>query len=629
MDPRLLKYYNQELQHIREMGGEFAAEYPKIAGRLGMDGIECADPYVERLLEGFAFMAARVQLKLDAQYPKFTQHLFELIYPHFLAPTPSMAVVQLFPDLNEGGLIDGIEVERHSLMQTAPSRGEQTACTYRTAHSLKLWPIELTEARYFSGASALSNIGIESLQGAKAGIRLRLRATAGAAFDELALDDLQFYLSGSGEVRHQIYEQLFANSLGVVVRPKGGKSPWSERLPASSIQRKGFANDEALLPFTRKSFHGYRLVQEYFSFPDRFMFFNLAGLSPAVRRCSGTELEIVILLDRQVSGLEAGVDADKFLLNCVPVVNLFDKRADRIHLDRSAPSYHVLPDRTRPMDYEVYSVFDVHGHGSDIDAQVEFRPFYSSRDVGAQHEQMAYYTVTREPRMMSSKQRKVGARSSYVGSEVFISIVDGMAPPFSEELKQLSLRLTCTNRDLPLQLSMGGGKTDMTLDSGAPVDQIRCVSGPTRPRPPLSGSKTAWSLVSHLALNYMSLTDSVDVNMGDHSAVALREMLSLYAADHDLAVQRQIEGIKSISSRPITRRLPTTGPISFGRGLEVTLECEDGAYEGAGVYLLGAVMEEFFARYVSMNSFTETVLRTFDRGEVARWPARIGQRPRL
>jgi type VI secretion system protein ImpG len=629
MDPRLLKYYNQELQHVREMGSEFAAEYPKIAGRLGMDGIECADPYVERLLEGFAFMSARVQLKLDAEYPSFTQHLFELIYPHYLAPMPSMAVVELFPDLTEGGLVGGVEVERGSIMRTAPAKGEQTACTYVTAQSHTLWPVELTEARYFSGASTLANIGVTELRGVKAGIRLSLRTTAGVAFDELSLDDLVLYLRGADALPHQIYEQLLANGIGAIVRPKGGKAPWTERLPKSSIHPVGFSNDEAMLPLTRQSFHGYRLLQEYFAFPDRFLFVKFAGLQKAVSRCSGTELELIVLLDRPVSGLESLVDSNCFSLNCVPVVNLFEKRADRIHIDEGSPSYHVLADRTRPMDYEVYAVKDVRGHGSDAEDEVEFRPFYLSRDLGVQHERMAYYTAAREPRLLSSKQRKVGARSSYIGSEIFLSIVDSDSPPFSRELKQLSLNLTCTNRDLPLQLSLGKGKSDMTLESGVPVDMIKCVAGPTRPRPPLGGDGSAWRLVSHLSLNYMSLTDSVDINAGENAAVALRELLSLYAPENDLGTQRQIEGIKSISSKPITRRLPTTGPISFGRGLEITLECEDGAYEGAGVFMLGCVLEEFFARYVSMNSFTETVLRTLDRGEVARWPARIGQRPRL
>lgn len=625
MDPRLLRYYNQELHHVREMGSEFAKEFPKIAGRLGMDGIDCADPYVERLLEGFAFMAARVQLKVDAEFPQLTQHLFELIYPHYLAPTPSMAVVNLEPDLNEGGLATGFDIPRGSALQSTLGKSEQTSCTYTTAHDLKLWPVELTEARYFAGASALANIGLNDLRGAKAGIRLRLHATAGVAFDELPLDELAIYIRGADELPKKIYEQMLANNVGAIIRPTGGKDPWQVRLDRSSVQRLGYENEQALLPYTRRSFQGYRLLAEYFAFPERFLFVNLCDLQRGVSRCSGTEMEIVILLDRVVAGLENTVDEKCFALNCTPVINLFEKRADRIHVDRGQPAYHVLPDRTRPLDFEVYAVTDVRGYGAGADEEIDFRPFYASRDAGMRHEQMAYYTAHRNPRMLSTRQRKVGSRASYVGSEVYLSLVDAQQAPFSSELKQIGIRSLCTNRDLPLQILLGKGATDFTLETGAPVKSIRCVAGPTRPRPSLANGDASWRLISHLSLNYMSLVDTGD----SEGAIALRELLSLYSDEADAATQRQIEGVKSVSSKPVTRRLPTSGPISFGRGLEVSIECEDGAFEGTGVFLLGSVLEEFFARYVSTNSFSETVLRTDDRGEVTRWPARIGRRPRL
>ena len=625
MDPRLLRYYNQELHHVREMGAEFAKEFPKIAGRLGMEGIDVADPYVERLLEGFAFMAARVQLKLSAEFPRFTQHLFELIYPHYLSQTPSMAVVQLVPDLNEGGLATGFKIPRGSAMQSTLGKGDQTTCTYSTAHDLTLWPIELREARYFSGTSALANLGLNDLRGAKAGIRLRFRATAGLAFDELPLDSLALYLRGADELPKKVYEQMLANCAGAILRPKGGKDPWQVRLESSSVRSLGFDKEHALLPYTRRSFQGYRLLQEYFAFPERYLFVELADLQSGISRCSGTELEIVVLLDRSVSGLEATVDKKTFALNCTPIVNLFDKTADRIHVDRGQPTFHVLPDRTRPLDFEVYSVTGVRGYGAGSDDEVEFLPFYASRDAGLRHEQMAYFTSQREPRMLSTRQRKIGSRASYVGSEVYISLVDTRQAPFSGELKQLAIKVKCTNRDLPLQVLLGKGKTDFTLETGAPVKSIRCVAGPTRPRPSLANGDASWRLISHLSLNYMSLVDG----NSDEGAVALREILSLYSDESDAATQRQIEGVKSVSSRPITRRLPTSGPISFGRGLEVTVDCEDGAFEGTGVFLLGCVLEAFLGRYVSTNSFTELVLRTDDRGEVARWPARIGRRPRL
>ena len=277
------------------------------------------------------------------------------------------------------------------------------------------------------------------------------------------------------------------------------------------------------------------------------------------------------------------------------------------------------------MDFEVYSVTGVRGYGAGADDEVEFLPFYASRDTGLRHEQMAYFTAQRDPRMLSTRQRKIGSRASYVGSEVYISLVDTRQAPFSGELKQLAIKTMCTNRDLPLQVLLGKGKTDFTLETGAPVQSIRCVAGPTRPRPSLANGDASWRLISHMSLNYMSLVDS----NSEEGAVALREILSLYSDESDAATQRQIEGVKSVSSRPITRRLPTSGPISFGRGIEVTVECEDGAFEGTGVFVLGSVLEAFLARYVSTNSFSELVLKTDDRGEVARWPARIGRRPRL
>ena len=219
MDPRLLKYYNRELQHIREMGAEFAREFPKIAGRLGMDGLEVADPYVERLLEGFAFVAARVQLKIDAEFPRFTQHLLEIVYPHYLAPLPSMAVAQFSPVLAESGLAEGFVLPRDTALRTILGKGERTACEYRTGQEVVLWPIELTEAKYFGSAGALATIGVERLEGVRAGIRFGLRTTAGLAFDQLSLDRLRLFLKGTDGIPGRIYEQLLGNARRVLVRP--------------------------------------------------------------------------------------------------------------------------------------------------------------------------------------------------------------------------------------------------------------------------------------------------------------------------------------------------------------------------------------------------------------------------
>jgi type VI secretion system protein ImpG len=621
MDPRLLKYYNHELQHIREMAGEFALEYPKIAGRLGLDSFECADPYVERLLEGFAYLSARVQLKVDAEFPRFTQHLLDIVYPHYLAPTPSMAVVQLQPDLLEGSLNEGFLIPKQTALRSNIGKGEQTACEYRTAHDLTLWPIECVEAEYLSGAGAVANLGVPSLPGLKAGIRLRLKTTAGLTFNQLTLNNLPLYLRGTGELPMQILEQLLANSIAVVVQPVNRPAAWQHIIKQSAVLPLGFLENESLLPYTPRSFQGYRLLQEYFAFAERYMFVELTQLQAAFQQAPEDEVDIIILLNRSNPRLINEIDVSRFALFCTPAVNVFPKRADRIHLNNQTHEHHVVPDRARPLDYEVYQIKEVTGFGSASDDQLAFLPFYQvSSDIRQQ--QRAYYSVMRSPRRASSKQKLLGPRSSYMGNEVYIALVDSNEVPFKSELKQLGLELLCTNRDLPLQLPIGVGKTDFTIQTGAPVEFIRCLSGPTKPRPSNAHKDTAWKLIDHLSLNYLSIIN----NDKKEGAKAFRSLLSLYGDNSDASFRKQIEGLLSIQSKPIVRRIHTAGPIVFGRGLEITLTVDEAAFEGAGVFLLGMVLEQFFAQYVSLNSFTETVLTGTDRGEIMRWPTRIGQR---
>ncbi len=623
MDPRLLRYYSRELQHLREMGGEFAKQFPKVAGRLGLETFECADPYVERLLEGFAFLAARVQLKLDAEFPRFTQHLLQMVYPHYLSPTPSMAVVQMQPNLAEGGLASGFVVPRGTVLRSILGKGDQTACEYRTAHDVTLWPIEVVKAEYGSFLGDLADLRLPPR--AKAALRLRLRTTAGLSWDALSLERLPLYLRGGDEVAMRLYEQLLGHVVAMVARPAGRPGDRGDVITGKVTAPVGFEDNEALLPYGPRSFQGYRLLHEYFAFPARYMFVEVSGLGPAVRRCNQAEIEIVILFDTQVPALERAVSESQVALHCTPAINLFSRRADRIHLTEAEHEYHVVPDRTRPMDFEVYSVGEVIGFGTSTDQREEFLPFYAANDQLGRDERAAYYTITRQPRVLSPRQKAGGARSSYVGSEVFLSLVDGDQGPYRPDLKQLAIETMCTNRDLPLHMTLGQGRTDFTLESGAPVESVRCVAGPTSPQPSAAHGDVAWRLISHLSLNYLSLVDSDD----GQGAAALRELLSLYADLAEPATRKQIDGLKSVASQSVVRRLPAAGPISFGRGIEVTVTCDEAAFEGSGVYLLGSVMDRFFAKYVSINGFTETVLRSLQRSEIMRWPVRTGTRPVL
>lgn len=628
MDPRLLRYYNQELHYLREMGAEFALQFPKIAARLGIDGIEVSDPYVERLLEGAGFLAARVQLKLDAEFPRFTQRLQEIVYPNFLAPTPSMVVAQLRPHVDDPNLAQGVTVPRGSALRSQPGKGDRSVCEFRSAQDVTLWPVELVAADYFSFAPELPLAALPVARRIRGGVRLRLRAGGGLGFAQLPLERLRLFLSGSDEVAFRLHELILGAGLGVLVAPGARPWPWYVWQDASHINAAGYADQEALLPASLRAFQGCRLLQEYFALPQRFLFFDLDGLGEGVRRHAGNELELVIPFERGDAALESLVDAASFALYCTPAVNLFPKRADRIHLSEDCTDYHVVPDRTRPMDFEIFDVTGVTGHGVGSGSEQQFFPLYAA--FHAEEEQhLAYFTIEREPRLLSDAQKKDGFRSSYVGSEVFISLVDPAEAPFDSSLRQLSVLALCTNRDLPLHMPVGAGATDFTLDSPVPVAAIACLKGPSRPRSPLGQGAAAWRLVSQLSLNYLSLLDT-DARQG---AAALRQVLRLYAGGGDAGTGKQLDALLSVRVSPCVRRLPPSlprrGPLAYGRGLRIELEVDELGFQGASAFLFGSVLEQFFARHASLNSFTETVLKSSSRGEIMHWEPRCGNRPIL
>ena len=623
MDPRLLRQYNRELQHVREMGGEFAAAFPKIAGRLGLDTFECSDPYVERLLEAFAFLTARVQLRIDSEFPRFTQHLLEMVYPHYLAPTPSMLVAEFSPNHGEGALVEGFKIARGTSFRSRSTRDEPTPCRYVTGQDVTLWPISLEEVEYSGFLGGLSGLPPSLIGKAKAILRLRLKTTGNTRFRDLKLDELPIFIKGAGEMGMRLYEQVLARASAVVISPPGRLPTWREVLNDRPIAAVGFTDQEALLPYGKRSFAGYRLLQEYFSFPSRFLFFSLQGLAPALRKADTQELDIQIVLDRRDDTLEGVVDKSRLALFCAPAVNLFPVKTDRIHLNERDADYHIVPDRTRPYDFEVHGVTDVLGFGASVTEKRRFLPLYAPLESREVNSEPAYYTISREPRLLSEKQRVQGPRSKYVGSEVFLSLVDAQEGPYKSDLKQLSVDVLCSNRDLPLHMPLGVGDSDFILEAGAPIHGLRCVAGPTPPRESHAHGDTAWRLISHLSFNYLSLANTDAVQ----GASVLRELLRLYGDFADNSVRKQIEGIRGLTSTGITRRLPISGPTVFGRGVEMQVTLDEASFEGSGTFLLGFTLAQFFARFVSINSFTETVLFTPQRGEVARWPVTLGLRP--
>ncbi len=622
MNPRLLEYYQKELQFIREMGTEFAQSYPKIAAGLDLGNIECADPYIERLLESFAFLTARIQLKMDAEFPRFTQHLLDIVYPHYLSPLPSMTVVQFDPDLKGGVTEQGFVLPRHTRLFSQSIAKGRSKCEFQTAHEITLWPLKLEEARYLPLGEAQRYAGSDA-RGVKSAVRLKLQTVLDFNFQELNIDHLPVYLHGIGGVPVRLYELLAGHTVGVILQGSDSSSSgFHQRLGKSAIQPLGFDDDQALLPYTSPSFQGYRLLQEYFALPQRYLFIDICQLQPALQNCNETGLEIVILLDTDIAEFEDIIDASHFALNCSPAINLFSKRTDRIHLTQQSNEHHLVVDRTKPHDYEIFSLTEAEGYGVGSKTEQVFRPFYSTRQDFGVNGDFAYYTVRRQPTLEPATTGAARLKTDYIGSELFISLVDASETPYHPDLKQIGVRALCTNRGLPKLMKIGEGKTDFNWEISAPIESIHCLAGPTDPKPSQAEGDYAWRLINHLSLNYLSLID----NDNKQGATALRDLLRLYGDYAEPSISKQIEGLLTVNSKAITVRVPVSGPMCFGRGVEITVNFDGSAFVGGSSFLMGAVMDRFFSKYVSLNSFTQLVVKTRERGEVMRWPVRTGTR---
>ena len=330
-----------------------------------------------------------------------------------------------------------------------------------------------------------------------------------------------------------------------------------------------------------------------------------------------------MLFDRGVDDLSTLVDEHSLALFCTPAINLFPKRLDRVVLGAGTAEFHLVPDRTRPMDYEVHSIEHVTGHGaSGTDHAREFVPLYRCTHHSPP-EGDGYFTLRRSARRPSERQRQQGARvPSYLGDEVFLSLVDGRHGAYRDTLRQLSVQALVTNRDLPVLLprDSAGGEPLWQLDASGPVAAVHCLRGPTRPLSRRTDGEPGWKLVAQLTQDHLNPGHDPD-----RAAGALRAALRLYGPSDD-AWLRQADGMRALQVRTVTRRLPFAGPLAFGTGIALELEIEDAAFQGASAFLLGSVLERFFARHAAINSFTQLTMRSGQRGVIKTWPPRLGGR---
>lgn len=606
MRNELRDYYESELTFLRQVGAEFADKYPKIASRLLLESDRCEDPHVERMLEAFALLAARVHLRIDDDFPQITEALLNILYPHYLRPVPSMTVAQFHTDPDSGKLTSALKIPKGTVLYSRPVEG--VPCKFRTSYDATLWPFKISQAQWMTPDRVRP-----ALRASEAAVlRVELECFQDVSFEKLELETLSFYLNGESSVVHALYELLCRNCVRILLRdPSKPKAPVRE-ISARNLQPMGFGENEDVLPYPRRSFSGYRLLQEYFAFPEKYFFMSLNGLSPLQRAGFTSKAELLFMIspfeqDGRHQRLEVAVNERTLRMGCTPVVNLFSQVAEPILVDQTRYQYPIVPDARRRQTMEIYSVDEVLSTDAETHETVTYHPLYSERHA-VQGTSPAYWYIT----------RSVSNRKGDEGTDVFLSLVDLSARPMQLDYDAVTVRCTCTNRDLVARLPFGSEAGDFEMTGGAAIKRIVALHKPTRTlRPPLDG-KTLWSLISHLSLNYLSIVDE--------GKEALQKILELYDFSDSADIKKQISGITTVSSRRHFTRVASEYGVGFARGTRVEIEFDEEQFSGSGAYLFASVLEKFFGLYTSMNSFTQLVARSRQRREaLEEWAPRAGQ----
>ena len=604
----LLLYYERELNYLRQLGAEFKEKYPKIAGRLILEDDKCDDPHVERLLEGFAFLAARVHLKIDDEFPEITEALLSILYPHYIRPIPSMSIVEMHLDL-ESGAAAPQNVPRGAVLNSRPVSG--VPCQFRTCFDTTVWPLRVAAGEWTS-PDRLSP-PVKSAEAASA-VRIAFEGPQDAQLAQLGLDTLRIHVAADANVAHSLYELLCANTVQILVRDTTPNSRVrAVALRPENLRPAGFDERDSMLPYPRRSFPGYRLLQEYFTFPDKFFFFDVTGLADVWPQGFKSRFDLVFLLApfelserRQI--LELGVSAKTFRINSTPVINLFAQTAEPILLNQRRYEYPVIPDIRRPMATEVFSVDEVLSVHPQSNEVLNFEPFYSYRHASLRDKKQTFWLA----------HRRVSGKAGDEGTEVSLSLVDLSGRPLMPDVDTLTLHITCTNRDLPARLPFGNEAGDFELLGGAAIKRIIALRKPTNSVRPPGGKAALWRLISHLSLNYLSLVED--------GREALQEILKLYNFTGSAYSEKQIDGITGVTSHRHFARLVSENGITFARGTRVEMELDEDQFTGGGVFLFASVLERFLGEYVSLNSFSQLVARTRQRKEALKeWPPRAGQ----
>ena len=611
----LLPHYERELAFLRGHAGDFARQYPKIAGRLKLSGDVGEDPHVERLIESFALLSSRIHKRLDDDFPLFTESFLDVLYPHYLRPFPSCSIVRF--DAGAGSQMTKASIiERGTSLNTRPVRG--VTCRFRTAHDVAVLPVRVASVAYRSTVNAPTGSPVPRGSTSDLQIEIELQSPQ-AQWGSLGASHLRLYLDGEAWQVSALRGALWGKVLGCLVQtdPTG---PWADGRDAFP-KPVGFAEDESLIDFDARSHPAYRLLTEYFAFPEKFNFVDLplppALLSSGARRATLHYPMSGVRSDSDEARLLETISEKNLLTGCTPVVNLFRQKADPIRVTHAAASYPVLPDGRRAFGYEVHAIERVYRLQQTPQGETiaEFHPFYS-----LQHEELLSEGESGGRYWHAHRDDDMTSRSP--GFETELSIVDVDFDPAAAQTDTLSVDVTATNRDLPSQLSIGAPGGDLTMDGGSAAREIRFMRKPSPSHRFERGHGAHWRLISHLSLNHLSLSGG--------GIEALKELLRLYDLPRSATNRRLLDGIVSIDYSAASACLPGNPFVTFVRGTEICLAVEEQHFVGSGLRLFAQVLDHFFGLYAHTNSFTQLkIVSARTREELIVCPRRSGDSPLL
>ncbi|EDP65169.1 hypothetical protein BAL199_01444 [alpha proteobacterium BAL199] len=574
------RYFQDELAYLREIGDEFARENPRLAPYLAR---ESRDPDVERLLEGFAFLTGRLREKLDDELPEVAHSLIELVWPNYLRPVPAMTVIEfsVIP-----GADAGAPVERGTMVASREVGG--TTCRFRTAYDVHCLPMSVTGVEVDSTPTTSR-------------LTVKLQMLDGVDPTQIDADRLRLFLDGASDVTiaRDLYRALMQDvrSIGVL---GGDGSRFA--LDAKAVSPVGFDVDEAVLPYPPNAFPGFRILQEYFAFPEKFMFVDI-HVGNRLRTLRGPQIELKFEFSRP---LDRGGKASRSTvrLNCTPAVNVFDDDGEPVNLDHRKSEYRVRPMGGRDRQIDVYGVEKVVGWVRGRNEQVVYKPFASYRPIVGKAGDEVYYRI-----------RRRGAVASQT-VDAYISFVDAESRAIPMAAETVSIELSCTNGRAPEALAVGA--IDQPTATSPTFATFRNPIGVTAQTPPPIDRNLLWILISNLALNYSSLAD----------IHALGRILSTYNVRAQVDEQERrrmellLEGIQSVHSEPMDW-MRSGGVL---RGVRFMLTVQESKLGGAAeLFLFGTVFDRFLDMFSNINSVHQLTIQGVERNVRYQWGVRTGQ----